>query len=143
MSTLSSILWKLDLSPFSHHFFTAMLQKMLWVLSDITLYKKQGFLLRISSVSVAKSAGNCVFGHIYRKVFNGKVNLFVQCNTKKSLRNRHFWCVAWKKSHMKKILDQVFLPSEIHLRDVVLTSINFSRDLSGFITNIVECFYCN
>ena len=31
----------------------------------LTLYKKWSFPLRISSVNVTKSAGNCGFGHIY------------------------------------------------------------------------------
>ena len=31
----------------------------------ITLLKKISFSLRISSVNVTKSAGNCGFGHIY------------------------------------------------------------------------------
>ena len=31
----------------------------------ISLHKKWSFLLRISSVNVTKSAGNCGFGHIY------------------------------------------------------------------------------
>ena len=35
----------------------------IWILS--TLHKKQSFPLRISSVNVTKSAGNCRFGHIY------------------------------------------------------------------------------
>ena len=32
-----------------------------------TLYKKGSFQLRVSSVNVAKSTGNCGFGHIYWK----------------------------------------------------------------------------
>ena len=31
----------------------------------ISLYKKWSFPLRIASVNVTKSAGNCGFGHIY------------------------------------------------------------------------------
>ena len=31
----------------------------------ITLHKKRSLPLRISSVNVIKSAGNCGFGHIY------------------------------------------------------------------------------
>ena len=32
---------------------------------QVTLHKKLSFALRISSVNVTKSAGNCGFGHIY------------------------------------------------------------------------------
>ena len=35
-----------------------------WFLQE-TLHKKWSFPLRISSVNVTKSAGNCIFGHIY------------------------------------------------------------------------------
>ena len=34
----------------------------------------KSFPLRISSVNVTKSAGNCGFGHIYSKIFNGKLH---------------------------------------------------------------------
>ena len=37
-----------------------------------TLHKKWNFLLRISSVNVAKSAGDCGFGHSYWRILNGK-----------------------------------------------------------------------
>ena len=33
--------------------------------SALSLHKKSSFPLRISSVNVTKSAGNCGFGHIY------------------------------------------------------------------------------
>ena len=33
----------------------------------VTLQKKWSFLLRISSVNVTKSAGNCGFGQIYER----------------------------------------------------------------------------
>ena len=36
-----------------------------WVISAYTLHKKWSFPLRISSVNVTKSEGNCGFGHIY------------------------------------------------------------------------------
>ena len=36
-------------------------------LNKLTLYKKWSFPLRISSVNLTKSAGNCGFGHIYWK----------------------------------------------------------------------------
>ena len=38
-----------------------------------TLHKKWSFRLRISSVNVTKSSGNCGFGHIYWKIFTGKL----------------------------------------------------------------------
>ena len=34
---------------------------------EVLLHKKWNFPLRISSVNVTKSAGNCGFGHIYRR----------------------------------------------------------------------------
>ena len=34
-------------------------------IKNITLHKKRSFPLRISSVTVTKSPGNCGFGHIY------------------------------------------------------------------------------
>ena len=48
--------------------------------SDITLHKKWSFHLRISSVNVTKSVGNCQFGHIYWKNPKWKNSFFVQCN---------------------------------------------------------------
>ena len=44
--------------------YTAQKMKFFIVLVYITLYKKWSFPLRISSVNVTKSAGNCGFGHI-------------------------------------------------------------------------------
>ena len=43
-----------------------------------TLHKKWNFPLRISSVNVTKSAGNCGFGHIYWRNLNRKTSFFVQ-----------------------------------------------------------------
>ena len=37
------------------------------------LHKKQSFPLRISSVNLTKSAGNCGFDHIYEEILNGKL----------------------------------------------------------------------
>ena len=46
-----------------------------------TLYKKWSFPLRISSVNLTKSAGNCRFGHIYWRNPWWKTSFFVQWNT--------------------------------------------------------------
>ena len=46
---------------------------------QISLHKRWSFTLRISSVNVTKSAGNCGFGHIYRRNFLWKTSFFVQC----------------------------------------------------------------
>ena len=35
------------------------------LMGSVSLLKKRSFPLRISSVNVPKSAGNCEFGHIY------------------------------------------------------------------------------
>ena len=43
-----------------------------------TLHKKWGFPLRIFSVYVTKSAGNCGFGHIYWRKPEWKTSFFVQ-----------------------------------------------------------------
>ena len=47
-----------------------------------TLHKKQCFPLRISSVNVTKSAGNCGFGHITEEILNGKLRLLCSGNEK-------------------------------------------------------------
>ena len=43
----------------------------------VSLHKKWSFPLRISSANVTKSAGNCLFGHIYRKNLWWKFSFFV------------------------------------------------------------------
>ena len=43
------------------------------------LHKKWSFPLRISSVNVTKSAGNCGFGQIYWRIPKWKTSFFVQC----------------------------------------------------------------
>ena len=43
------------------------------------LHKNWSFLLRISSVNVNKSTGNCEFGHIYWRNPSRKTSVFVQC----------------------------------------------------------------
>ena len=42
--------------------------------------KKFSFPLRISSVNVTKSAGNCVYGHIYWRYPQWKASFFVRCD---------------------------------------------------------------
>ena len=46
----------------------------------VTLYKKWSFPLRIFSVNVTKSAGNCGFGHIYWRNPPWKTSFCVQCS---------------------------------------------------------------
>ena len=46
----------------------------------LALHKKWSFPLRISSVNVTKSAGNCGFGHIYWRNPYWKTSFFVQRN---------------------------------------------------------------
>ena len=55
------------------------------------LHKKWSFQLRISSVNVTKSAGNCGFGHIYWRIphflcsdWLGKINLIIVLFTKET-----------------------------------------------------------
>ena len=45
--------------------FASILCKVGITLQEYTLHKKWSFPLKISSVNVTKSAGNCGFGHIY------------------------------------------------------------------------------
>ena len=48
----------------------------------ITLHKKWNFRLRISSVNVTKSAGNCAdLVSFTEEILNQKLNFFVQCNS--------------------------------------------------------------
>ena len=54
------------------------------IVSDFTVQKWR-FPLRISSVNVIKSVGNCEFGHIYWKNPKWKTSFFVQCST----------CIEW------------------------------------------------
>ena len=48
-----------------------------------TLHKKWIFPLRISSVNVTKSTGNCGFGHIFWRYPEWKTSFFVQCHVHK------------------------------------------------------------
>ena len=51
-----------------------------WVVIIISiLHLNEVFSLRISSVNVTKSAGNCRFGHIYWKKYLMESFIFVQC----------------------------------------------------------------
>ena len=53
----------------------------LWAISiSITLYKKWGFPLRISSVNVTKSAVSCDLVTFTEKILNRKLYFFVLCN---------------------------------------------------------------
>ena len=45
---------------------------------QVVLHKKRGFPLKISPVSVAKSTGNCEFGHIYCRNPKWKTSFFLQ-----------------------------------------------------------------
>ena len=47
--------------------------------------KKWSFPLRISSVNVTKSAGNCRLGHIYWRNSEWKTSFFVQCNERETI----------------------------------------------------------
>ena len=49
------------------------------------LHKKWSFPLRISSVNVTESAGNCGISHIYWGNLQWKTSFFVQCPLKKVL----------------------------------------------------------
>ena len=44
-----------------------------WPGDKYALHEKWSFPLRISSANETKTAGNCGFGHVYWKVFNGKL----------------------------------------------------------------------
>ena len=59
----------------------------MWVKPTLqkSLLKKWNFSLRISSVNLTKSAGNCGFGHIYRRNPRWKNTFFVQRKVWKSL----------------------------------------------------------
>ena len=57
--------------------FLALRQK-IPMISKYTLHKKWSFPLRISSVNVTKSAGDCGFGHIYWRIHWWKTSFFVQ-----------------------------------------------------------------
>ena len=45
----------------------------------LTLHKKWNFQLRVSSVNVTRSTGNCEFGHIYWRNPWWKTSFFMQC----------------------------------------------------------------
>ena len=51
---------------------------------DLTLHKKWSLPLRVSSVNMTKSAGNCEFGHIYRRNSSWKTFCAVLVPTNKS-----------------------------------------------------------
>ena len=63
--------------------------KVLLIYTDVSLNKKWSFQLRISSVNVTKSAGNCGFGYIYGRNPQWKTSFFVQCIDMVSLFGRN------------------------------------------------------
>ena len=58
---------------FSRKFYVRIKQMMPY-LASLSLHKKRSFSLRISPVNVTQSAGHCEFGHIYRRILNGKLH---------------------------------------------------------------------
>ena len=58
----------------SYEFFDWQYLNLIW----LSLLKKWSFLLKISSVNVTNSTGNCGFGHISEEVLNG--NLHILCS---------------------------------------------------------------
>ena len=84
-----------------------------------TLHKKWSFPLRIFSVNVTNSKGNCGFGHIYWRNPQWKTSFFVQCQIqinnqaiKKDEYVRFFGCITrgifvMEKRHIKSIENKV------------------------------------
>ena len=61
-----------------------------------TLHKKWSFPLRISSINVTKSPGNCGFGHTFtEEIRNGKLHFFIQWEREGSIV--HLW---WPTAHV-------------------------------------------
>ena len=60
------------------------------------LHKKWGFSLKIYSVNVTKSAGNCGFGHIYEEIVNEKLHFLCSARTLITYPMSH---VAFKKTY--------------------------------------------
>ena len=56
----------------------------LWICShsSVTRYKKWSFPLRISSVNVTKSAGNCILATFTEEILNGKLCIVIYKNMK-------------------------------------------------------------
>ena len=70
----------------SHHrcsteFSSRLCWRLLKSRKSLTVTAQKSFPLRISSVNVTKSAGNCGFGHIYQRNPEWKILYFVQCLT--------------------------------------------------------------
>ena len=63
------------------------------------------------------------------EILNEKVIFLVQCNNKQLYDTVIFDVCMNEKSHEKRMPDQVFLPSEIQIKDLGLTSIKNSLDL--------------
>ena len=55
------------------------LSKVYVTFSIISLHKKRSFLLRISSVNVTKSTGNCAFSRIYHLMKKSAMENFIFC----------------------------------------------------------------
>ena len=58
----------------------------------LSLRIKRSFPLRISSVNLTKSGGNCGFGHITAEILNGKLHFCVQCMGQHSLVLQIIYC---------------------------------------------------
>ena len=93
----------------------------------ITLHKKWSFPLRISSVNVTKSAGNCGFGHIYWRNPYWKTSFFfVQCDLQqpllKKINSEHLKFWMWlgpifltKNLLVYRLLGQIFGDEQLQL----------------------------
>ena len=75
-----------------------------------TLQKKWSFTVRISSVNVTKSAGNCGFGHICWRNPLWKILLFVRCNIDISewSKNGQLGCVNHIKIN-RNVVETIFI----------------------------------
>ena len=80
----------------------------------LSLRIKRSFPLRISSVNLTKSGGNCGFGHITAEILNGKLHFCVQCMGQHSLVLQIIYCfdpvfyLNTQQSFLQALLD-VFL----------------------------------
>ena len=86
----------------------------------VSLYKNWSFPLNIFSVNVTKSAGNCRFGHIYWKIFNGKLHfLYIVDGVGGTIKHRVFRDIKSGKvsTKMPNILQYMLVQywMELHL----------------------------
>ena len=67
---------------------------------DFSLHKKWSFQLRISSVNITKSAGNCGFGHIYWRNSQWKTSFLCSVTTfsLKLFSRKNLIIVIWQNS---------------------------------------------